>query len=93
MAEAVYSVPSTEKTTGRNRFYRPELDVLRFGAAFSVFLSHSFSKDPSWWIAHGTPIPIAVILSYLTTTGGFGVDLFFALSSFLITELLLRERE
>jgi len=54
------------------RYYRPELDVLRCFAFLMVFASHT--------------VPVS------TAAGGaFGVDLFFTLSSFLITTLLLRE--
>jgi peptidoglycan/LPS O-acetylase OafA/YrhL len=61
------------------RFYLPELDSLRFFAFLAVFVCHA------WDIQHG-PNPLADI-------GTFGVDLFFTLSAYLITELLLRERE
>jgi len=54
------------------RYYRPELDVLRCFAFLMVFASHTVPGS--------------------TAVGGaFGVDLFFTLSSFLITTLLLRE--
>ena len=62
-------------------FYRPELDVLRFGCFLLVFFHHSFSRAGEGWRAS------------LVDVGGFGVPVFFLLSSFLITELLLRERE
>ena len=67
-------------TTGaRASFYRPELDVLRFGAFLLVFLHHALPH--SGWMFAG-----------IARAGALGVDLFFALSAYLITELLLRER-
>jgi peptidoglycan/LPS O-acetylase OafA/YrhL len=64
-----------------HRYYRPELDVLRFFAFFLVFLSHTVPGDAPFWFVG------------FAAGGAFGVDLFFALSSFLITTLLLRERD
>lgn len=63
------------------RFYRPELDALRFMAFLAVFLHHSFPHEQ----------PLHPGLAALVRAGGFGVDLFFVLSSYLITVLLLRE--
>ena len=65
------------------RFYLPELDVLRFFAFFAVFISHMavlafYSHSPLGALGEG---------------GAFGVDLFFTLSGYLLTSLLLRERE
>ena len=65
------------------RFYRPELDVLRFVAFLSVFTVHAFLVSP------GT-IPGQRILAPI---GAYGLCLFFFLSSYLITELLTRESE
>jgi len=73
-----------------SRFYIPQLDGLRFFAFLGVFLSHFGANEPSaaagvrwyhaaWW-GHSTVIG-----------GGFGVVLFFVLSSYLITTLLVRE--
>jgi len=75
------------------RFYRPELDALRFGAFFAVFLHHAFPDSMKSWIAFGAPRPLAALLAGAVRAGGLGVDLFFALSAYLITELLLREHE
>ena len=60
------------------RFYRPELDVLRFAAFFAVFIFHA---------------PRIPRLAFVQEAGSFGLPLFFFLSAFLITELLVRERE
>lgn len=67
-------------------FYRPELDTLRFVAFLLVFVHHAF------------PAPVGSALSQrvLRAIGegsAFGVSLFFLLSAYLITELLLRERD
>jgi len=64
------------------RFYLPELDVLRFFAFFAVFICH---VQP-YAISQG-------VLAPLYTSGAFGVDLFFTLSGYLLTSLLLRERD
>lgn len=59
------------------RYYRPELDALRLLAFLAVYVHHTVYNIS----------PIASIC------GGFGLSLFFFLSSFLITELLQRERQ
>ena len=82
--------PLAEK--GRGAFYRPELDALRFFAFFGVFLFH-FSHPVEFYVAHGIPRLVATTVNGLTQGGVFGVDLFFVLSAYLITELLLREKD
>src|SRR5437763_16720155 len=70
------------------RFYHPELDVLRFLAFLGVFVFHVLPSDAasySW-----LPAPLAEWIGAMVVSGAFGVDLFFALSAYLITTLLLR---
>lgn len=69
-----------------SRFYRPELDILRFLAFLLVFNAHFLPTSNrttiiwrAWYSFRGM--------------GSFGVCLFFSLSSYLITELLFREIE
>jgi peptidoglycan/LPS O-acetylase OafA/YrhL len=79
--EAKASVATAAEATRpeqRARYYRPELDVLRFAAFFSVFIFHA---------------PHIPRLEFVQRAGSAGLPLFFFLSAFLITELLLRERE
>ncbi len=73
------------------RFYLPELDTLRFFAFLAVFLVHSLSDPPSRYVQLGIPEPLVSLIISVLGAGMFGVDLFFLLSSFLITSLLLRE--
>ena len=68
------------------RYYKPELDLLRFGAFLFVFFTHRMDLariDPAqyYWAHH------------ISLVGVFGVPLFFFLSAFLITELLTKEQE
>lgn len=69
-------------------FYRPELDILRFFAFLGVFLFHAFTGSP---VIRNGPAFI-FFANRLNYAGVFGVDLFFVLSAYLITELLLREK-
>src|SRR5271163_828203 len=90
--------PATESAdsgkVGRSigaRFYRPELDCLRFFAFFAVFVFHSPGGDAAYYAARHVPHP--ELVAGAISGGRFGVDLFFLLSAYLITELLLREQE
>jgi peptidoglycan/LPS O-acetylase OafA/YrhL len=72
------------------RFYRPELDGVRFYAFLGVFVFHTLPSQPTFY--RGLHLPLPALWSAMAKSGASGVDLFFALSAFLITSLLLRER-
>ncbi len=82
------TAPTVEHVALRSRptrDYRPELDVLRCLAFFLVFNHHILPMSFTATRFH---------FGYALQEGGAaGVCLFFTLSAFLITELLLRERE
>src|SRR4051812_6146531 len=80
-------VPSTQS---RARFYRPELDLLRFVAFLAVFLHHAI---PPYARMHDGLEHSRAILIFVREIGSYGMSLFFVLSSYLITELLLREKQ
>ena len=69
-----------------SRYYRPELDALRFLAFLSVFFFHGME----FYIPHAFR---DIETFHLAWVGQWGVPLFFFLSAFLIVELLLRERD
>lgn len=64
-------------------FYRPELDVVRFFAFFTVFVHHALASGRGM-----TGLPLVLVESCR-----FGLCLFFCLSAYLITLLLLREKD
>ncbi len=79
------------RPTPARRLYLPQLDALRFFAFTAVFFLHGLpAASPS------THTGARQVFSLLQITaqraGANGVGLFFLLSAFLITELLLRER-
>ncbi len=78
MSAATVSTPEIH-TAVAVRFYRPELDALRFFAFFAVFIHHGPTTGGA--------------IETLHSAGGFGLSMFFLLSAFLITELLVRERD
>lgn len=89
MSQPVEQLTQPEKQAApaaRARFYRPELDALRFFAFVTVFCFHRADFLPLDHVHH----PIAYVIAWI---GAFGVTLFFLLSAFLIVELLLREKE
>jgi peptidoglycan/LPS O-acetylase OafA/YrhL len=70
-------------TTTLQKFYRPELDGLRFVAFLLVFVHH-LPVPPAWT----NNLPLIGRLHYF---GWAGVDIFLVLSSYLLTSLALRE--
>ena len=88
--EILGEVAPTKALAGR-RFYQPELDGLRFYAFLGVFVCHTLPFEASFY--HGLHLPMPWLWGATVKAGAAGVDLFFALSAFLITSLLLRERE
>ncbi len=70
-----------QQTQSTTRFYFPELDGLRFFAFLLVFIHHSNLF---------TGIPV---LFNIQSNCWIGVDLFFVLSSYLFTKLLVKEFE
>src|SRR5579859_4496379 len=73
-------------------FYRPELDVLRFFAFLAVFVYHTLYVPLDHLVGRGVPTWFAQLQVSISRAGAYGVDLFFALSAYVITELLLREK-
>jgi peptidoglycan/LPS O-acetylase OafA/YrhL len=73
------------------RFYQPELDGLRFYAFLGVFVFHTLPEQPAFYRSLHLPLPS--LWAAVAKSGASGVDLFFALSAFLITSLLLWERQ
>src|SRR3984885_11823437 len=85
----LHSAPTAAHT--QQRFYQPELDGLRFYAFLGVFVCHTLPFEASFY--HGLHLPMPWLWGAIVKAGAAGVDLFFALSAFLITSLLLKERE
>ncbi len=74
----------------RTNFYHPELDVLRFCAFLLVFIAHASTVAPTG--PASLPGVSAILASAFWGAGFSGLALFFTLSSYLITELLLQEQ-
>jgi peptidoglycan/LPS O-acetylase OafA/YrhL len=88
MTEVIQATGPVPATTQR-RFYQPELDGLRFYAFLGVFVFHTVPSQPAFYRSLHLPLPW--LWAAAVKSGAAGVDLFFALSAFLITSLLLRE--
>lgn len=82
-----------QKKADSKRYYHPELDVLRFAAFFAVFVDHAIPWKSEPYLERGFPPFFAWLLGGIVHSGAVGVTLFFLLSSYLITTLLLQEKE
>jgi len=88
---AVQHIPNSaiEQTA---RFYEPELDVLRFCAFLAVYCFHALPSGYDALIPRfGHAIPALLLAA--RNAMEFGVCMFFLLSSYLITKLLIIERK
>jgi peptidoglycan/LPS O-acetylase OafA/YrhL len=93
MSTLLFPLESTwpKSATRPSRLYRPELDALRFFAFLCVFITHGV-KFGSAGLLQGHSVLLGIVLS-VESMGRFGLSLFFLLSSFLITGLLVAEQE
>ncbi|HRP08622.1 MAG TPA: acyltransferase [Gemmatimonadales bacterium] len=76
--------PEPRAATSGGRVYFPELDGLRFVAFMSVFIYHLAPLPFHGWEDNA-------FLGWFRRNGWMGVDLFFVLSAFLLTVLLMEE--
>ncbi|MFH0895727.1 MAG: acyltransferase [Bacteroidota bacterium] len=85
----------------KDSVYFQHLDVFRFVAAFMVVIMHSYDNWKGWFgkpgiLTGGTYQEFTTIgrgIDMLMKNFQFGVDIFFLISGFLITYLLLREKD
>ncbi len=82
-------------------FYFDKIDVIRFVAAMMVVIYHAYGDWVSNWqylkfMTNGDGQGLNLFgraLNVFLMNGGYGVDVFFLISGFLITYLLLKEKQ
>jgi peptidoglycan/LPS O-acetylase OafA/YrhL len=74
----------------KSKVYFPNLDGIRFLCFLSVFLFHSFHTDYPYILESEV---YGLVKRGIFGNGNLGVNFFFVLSGFLITYLLIKEKE
>lgn len=74
------------------RFYFPELDAVRIFLFLGVWTYHTLPLTSAGYVGRHLPPTLAAAMLDVTRACMCSLDVFFILSAFLITELLLRER-
>lgn len=90
-----------EQTAATQKIHFEHLDVLRFLAAFMIIILHAYEAWCGWFgevgfLTGGTHTEFTTSGKYINQfikNLGIGVDVFFLISGFLITYLLLKEKE
>lgn len=77
--------------SAKAKIFFPNLDGLRFISFFVVFLYHGYMSLLSY-LGDSSPKTFAAV-KFLFKHGNLGVNFFFVLSGFLITYLLIKEKE
>src|SRR6266568_5670873 len=86
--------PDTKRQRGlKERFYFPELDAIRFFLFWGVWGYHALPRHEGAYTERHIPAALAFLITSILKAGMASLDVFFILSAFLITELLLREKE
>lgn len=89
------------KANSTHHIYFPYLDVVRFIAAFLIVIVHGYEAWTGWYGEIGfltigdyrTLTPMGEFIDQAILNLSVGVDIFFLLSGFLITYILLKEKE
>ncbi len=87
--EFLISHPTKVAKASKKKYFE-NLDSLRFFSFLVVFLFHTKFYE---WVNHFTSFRVLLWPARLLSSGGWGVTFFFVLSGFLITWLLLKEKE
>ncbi len=77
----------------QGRLYYPELDSIRFFLFCCVWGKHVLPTDLASYSAHHVPMRLAMVVTSMVNALMCSLDVFFIISGFLITQLLLREQD
>ncbi|PYV12594.1 MAG: hypothetical protein DMG23_00610 [Acidobacteria bacterium] len=77
----------------KERFYHPELDSIRFFLFCAILAFHAFPPYLGKWYYDHLPAAMAFSVITIGRACAPSLDVFFVISAYLITELILRERE